>query len=181
MLPDRETCLELLEAAGCSPQVIDHVQAVERLASRLAQHSPFADGAVVQAGALLHDVGRGFDHGPSHVPKGVAFLEANDVDERVVACVAAHMGAGIDAQQAKAWGWPPERGYQPETIEERIVCHADNLTFGTRYVGLDAVVEKLTQQGLEEVVDRLGDLHAGLVEELGVDPADISASLETPS
>lgn len=178
MLPERERCLELLEAAGCSEDVRQHVRTVERLASRLAQHHPHADAAVVQAGALLHDVGRGFDHGPQHVPRGLAFLEQEGIDERVVRCVARHMGAGIDAEQAQAWGWPSDRSYEPETIEERIVCHADNLTFGTRYGSLARAQAKLREDGLDDVAEDVAALHDALAQELGVDPDTVAAELE---
>lgn len=178
MLPDREACLRLLETAGCSADIVEHVLAVERLASRFAQHVSSADPAVVQAGALLHDVGRGFDHGLDHVPEGVRFLEAQGVDERVVACVAAHMGAGIDEAQATAWGWPPDRRYAPETVEQRIVAHADNLTFHTRYASLDEVLAKLEAKELGDVVPRMRALHEALKAELGVDPDDVAAELD---
>lgn len=178
MLPDRETCLELLETAGCSADIVEHVHAVERLASRFAQHAPTADPAVVQAGALLHDVGRGFDHGVDHVPEGIRFLEAQGVDERVVACVAAHMGAGIDETQAAAWGWPPDRRYEPETVEQRIVAHADNLTFHTRYASLDEVLAKLEAKDLADVLPRMRALHEALEAQLGVDPEDVAAELD---
>lgn len=174
----RDRCLWLLDEAGVSPQVLEHVQAVERLATEMVKRCPRADPEIVQAGALLHDVGRAFEHGPGHVPAGLAFLEEHGVDERVVDCVARHMGAGVEPEQAQAWGWPSDRSYVPERIEERIVAHADNLTFGTRYKQLDDVVDRLRSEGLEALVPRIRELHAGLAEDLGVDPDRIAGELD---
>ncbi len=177
MIPDRQTCLELLAEAGCTTPVIEHVQAVARLAMALTDHVPAADPAIVEAGALLHDLGRGLDQGPDHVPQGVAFLREHGVDEVVVRCVARHMGAGIDPAQARAWGWPPEESYAPATVEEKIVAHADNLTVGTRHVGLAATLERYRSQGLDEEIARLEALEATLSEALGVAPSDVAEAL----
>lgn len=174
---DRDRCLWLLDEAGVAPQVLEHVQAVERLATEMAKRCPRSDPDIVQAGALLHDIGRAFEHGPGHVPVGIEFLEAHGVDERVVECVARHIGAGLEPEQAQAWGWP-DRSYVPEQVEERIVAHADNLTFGTRYKRLEDVVDRLRSKGLEELVPRMRELHAGLAEDLGVDPDRIARELD---
>lgn len=177
MLPDREACLDLLARAGCSDEVKAHVKTVARLALALASHTQDIDPAVIEAGGLLHDVGRGFDHGPSHVPEGVAFLQDHDIDEQVVSCVACHMGAGVEPAQARAWGWPADRRYTPETLPERIVAHADNLTFGTTYKQLADVEAKLRGKGLETLVPRMRALHRELTEELGIDPDVVAREL----
>ena len=177
MVPDREACLELLEEAGCSQDVLDHVHAVEALARELAKYAPEADHHLITAGALLHDIGRSVDHGPQHVPFGVAFLQQRDVDERVLRMVARHMGAGLSDPEAKELGFPLGIGYTPETLEERILAHADNLTFGTEYKTLADVLEKLEARGLDHVVERMHALHEGLAAELHVDPDAVSQRL----
>lgn len=159
MIPDRDGCQALWSKAGLDEGVVRHVQAVETLASRFAAQVDEADVRVVQAGALLHDIGRAFTHDPDHVPRGVAFLEEEGVNAAVVACVATHMGAGITEAEAQALGWPPGRRYVPESVEEKLVCHADNLTFGEAYGPLQEVLGKLLSQGLEEVVPRMRALH----------------------
>lgn len=176
MLPDRASCLSLLEQAGCGQRLLDHVQAVARLALALADHAPTVDRALVEAGALLHDIGRARDHGIDHVPVGVEILAGYDLDGRILDVVACHMGAGVLRDQAQAWGWPPRR-YEPETLEERIVAHADNLTFATSYRELEDVVVKLERKGLKELVPRMRALHEGLEAELGIDPDTVAAHL----
>lgn len=175
MLPSQDECLDLLDRAGCSDDVIQHVVTVARLARAMAERTA-VDIAVVTAGALLHDVGRGFTHGPDHVPEGASFLEQQGVDERVVACVARHMGAGIEASEAEELGWP-KGVWSPQRIEEKIVCHADNLTSGTSYRGIEEVLDDLEAKGLDHVVPRMRRLHAELAEVLSEDPGAIAAGL----
>lgn len=171
-----EECLELLDEAGCPDKVQKHVAAVLDLAMEMARRTS-VDRDTVAAGALLHDVGRGFDHGPDHVPRGVAFLEEHGVDERVIACVARHMGAGLTDEEAEELGWP-EGTWSPQRMEEKIVAQADNLTAGTRYRSLEDAVANLEEQGLDHVVPRLRRLDEELAEVLQEEPSAIAAGLE---
>lgn len=178
MIPDADACKQLWQEAGLSQDVIDHEEAVHALAKVLAGHAGnLADPSVVQAGALLHDIGRASTHDRDHVPRGVAFLEDQGVDEQVVSCVACHMGAGITEQEAKMWGWPTDRRYMPTSVEEKIVCHADTLTFGTNHGDLRDAIAKFEQQGLDLVSRRAQALHADLEATLGIDIEPVVAGL----
>lgn len=176
-MPTPEECLALLDEAGCSAGVRDHVATVMDLALAMARRTN-VDEDVVAAGALLHDVGRGFTHGPDHVPRGVAFIEDAGVDERVVDCVARHMGAGIRPEEAEELGWP-KRTWTPQRMEEKIVSHADNLTSGTTYRSLEQVLDDLEDKGLDHVVPRMRRLHYELTDVLKQDPASIAAQLSS--
>lgn len=178
MIPDRQACAELLDQAGCSRPVVDHVHAVAELALAMARRLPTADRDIVLAGALLHDVGRGFDQGPAHVPAGIAFLRDHGIDEAVVRCVARHMGAGIPPGQARSWGWPADEIYEPETMEETVVAHADNLTAGTRYIPLEVTLDRYRSQGLADQVPRLERLEKRLADALGVPPSQLAVELD---
>ncbi len=169
MIPDHDACRALWEKAGLEEDVIQHVQTVQRLATRMANESQDANVRIVEAAALLHDIGRAFTHTTDHVPQGVAFLQDEGIHEAVVSCVACHMGAGIPQETADAWGWPPDRRYMPETIEEKIVCHADTLTFGTRHGTLEDAVTKFQDRDLEHVARRVQALHEDLEARLRVD------------
>jgi len=182
VVPDREACLALLDEAGVDEGVRARVLAVERLAAALADLAREVDRETVTAGALLHDVGRAFDNGPDHVPEGLAFLEERGVPRAVLDCVARHVGAGIDDEEARAWGWPTDRSYVPETLDQRIVAHADNLTLGSRYGSLADVLDEMRGQGLDEaVLDRVRDLLAGLEHDLGADPDEVADATEPPA
>ena len=170
-----DDCVDLLDEAGCSADVQEHVAAGMDLAMAMARRTN-VDDDVVAAGSLLHDVGRGFDHGPTHVPLGVDFLEERDVDESIVACVARHMGAGITDEEADELGWPAGT-WSPQRMEEKIVAHADNLTSGTTYRSVEDAIEKLQAEGLDEAAARMRRLDEELAEALGKQPSQIAAEL----
>ena len=56
--PTRDECLKLLKDAGCSEKVIEHILIVTELALKIAKHFPEANLELLEAGALLHDIGR---------------------------------------------------------------------------------------------------------------------------
>lgn len=170
-----EACLELLDEAGCSEDIIDHSVSVAELADAMAARTA-VDARIVRAGALLHDIGRAFDQGPDHVPLGVEFLREHGVDEPVVDCVARHMGAGIEPDEAAAFGWP-EGVWAPQSMEEKIVCHADNLTKGSDHRAVDTLIERLQADDLESIIPRVRLLHEELAKALQQDPDQIAASL----
>ena len=64
-----------------------------------------------------------------------------------------HIGAGITESEAEKLGLP-KKSYVPETIEEKIVAHADNLTSGSREVDLDFVIAKW-QRNIDESEDNI--------------------------
>jgi uncharacterized protein len=100
-----------------------HVERVERLADRLAgDHAADVDRDVLAASVLLHDIGREReaqgaidDHAgwaAEQTPDLLADLTDDRTVERVVHCVRAHRYSG---------------SVEPETIEARVLCDADNL------------------------------------------------------
>jgi uncharacterized protein (TIGR00295 family) len=129
------------------------------------------DRAVVSTGALLHDVGRSVTQDVRHAGVGADLLRADGQgawDERAILCVERHTGAGIDAQEAKALALPV-RDYTPRSLEERIVCHADNLYSGERRLTLDDVLAKYETKGLSSAARKIAALHEALGRELGAD------------
>jgi uncharacterized protein (TIGR00295 family) len=124
-VPTREECLELLKEAGCTENVIAHCLAVEDLALRIARLAN-ADMRLVNAGALLHDIGRSRTHGVAHAVEGGNLARKLGLDIKVIRIIERHMGAGIVPEEAEKIGLPPGE-YIPETLEEKIVAHSDNL------------------------------------------------------
>ena len=125
----RRECIGLLRAAGCDEGVIAHCTAVAELALELVQryhHNDSVDEALVFQGALLHDLGRARSHGIDHGIVGGEMARELGLDERLVRIIQRHVGAGIPAEEAKELGLPPVK-LMPETLEEKIVTHADNL------------------------------------------------------
>ena len=152
--------------------VAAHCRCVEALAVAMcdaaARQGLLVDREVVQQGCLLHDLGRSVTQDIHHAHIGADLLRQEGWDERVVLAVERHTGAGIDAQEAAVLGLPM-RDYTPRTLEERIVCHADNLYSGSRRLSLEGLRGKYLAKGLPAAWAKIEGLHAALCAELGVD------------
>ena len=68
-MPNERECLDILLEEGCKRNVIIHVRTVHALAMEMAALSS-ADIGLVEAGSLLHDVGRCRRHDVRHVSEG---------------------------------------------------------------------------------------------------------------
>ena len=131
-----ERYIALLRGAGCRPKVIAHCRAVCACAEEYARKTPLADPDLVVAGALLHDIGRGSTHSIGHAQAGADTLRKNGFPERLARIVECHTGAGLTADECTLLGLLP-RDCIPQTIEEKIVTHADNLIAGSTRVTID--------------------------------------------
>lgn len=132
-MPDQtiEKLTKMLHDAGCSTKVIAHCKAVTDCACEYAQATSSADFSLVQAGAMLHDIGRGSTHSIAHAQEGADLLLAKGFSKEIARIVKCHTGAGLTADECSLLGLVPQDCI-PTTIEEKIVCHADNLLAGTR-------------------------------------------------
>lgn len=139
--PDPFSYENLLRTAGCSRKVIEHCSAVRDLALEYARRCPEADRALVEEGAMLHDIGRSVTHSIGHAQAGADLLRRQGFPEPVVRIVECHTGAGLTADECVAFGLDA-RDCMPATIEEKIVAHADNLMAGTRRMTIDECLEK---------------------------------------
>ncbi len=150
--------------------VLGHCRCVAGLAAAMADcalHAGLeADRDLVVQGALLHDIGRSVTQDIHHAHIGAEMLAGWDA--RIVRIVERHTGAGIDAAEAAKLGLPV-KDYTPQTLEERIVAHADNLFSGDKRLTLDQVVGKYEARGLEEAGKKIARLHDALSAALGVD------------
>ena len=139
----RRECNQILRAAGCDDEVIRHCNAVADLALEFARRHPqSADDRLVFKGALLHDLGRARSHGIDHGVMGGVMARALGLNEAIVRIIERHIGAGLPAGEAEMLGLPP-RDYLPETLEEKIVAHADNLIVGWKRIGIDEAIADL--------------------------------------
>ena len=153
--------------------MLGHCRAVEALAVAMCDAAEkqglLPDRGLVQAGALLHDVGRSQVQDVRHASAGAVILEADrSWPVELVRVVERHTGAGIDATEAAALGLPV-KDYTPKSLEERIVAHADNLYSGDRRLTMAQLGEKYRAKALPEAFAKMQKLHASLCDELGVD------------
>jgi uncharacterized protein (TIGR00295 family) len=153
----KNDALALLRKYKVGPRVMEHVLAVHDYAMEIADNIE-CDRDLVEAGSLLHDIGRAKTHGIEHAIIGAGMLRNEGVDERVVRIVERHVGAGLTAPEAKKLGLPP-KDYVPETIEEKIVCHADNLIGGTERISIQDTISMARKKWFPGSVDRLISMH----------------------
>ncbi|MEE1156136.1 MAG: TIGR00295 family protein [Methanobrevibacter sp.] len=133
--------IEILKKEKTPPNVIDHSVAVCKKAFEIAQNFPQANLELIEKGALLHDIGRSRTHGIRHAIVGVEIAREYGYSEDVLNIIERHIGAGITKEEAKNLGLF-EKSYVPQSLEEKIVAHADNLISGTKEVDIDFVIEK---------------------------------------
>ncbi|MDO9537635.1 MAG: HDIG domain-containing protein [Thermoplasmata archaeon] len=177
-IPPVEICLSYLAEENVPNNVIDHCMAVEHLALKIAmritQDQEILD--LISRGALLHDIGRSKSHDINHAVFGAELLRKRGLDERIALIVERHICAGIDAREAEENGLPV-RDYIPQTLPEKIVAHADNLTTEkdrapARWKLAD-VMARERGKGYDESALKIEKLHAELSELAGIDLDDI--------
>ena len=151
--------LRILDEAGCSKEVIMHSQNVYEIAMKITRKLEDAGITVnkdlVTMGALLHDIGRSQTHGIRHAIEGAEIARQRGFPPAVVSIIEHHIGAGIDKEEAQVLGLPPKE-YIPQTLEEEIVAHADNLS-GIR--DITVLINSFKKKGNEKGADRLKKLH----------------------
>ncbi|MEM2122669.1 MAG: TIGR00295 family protein [Candidatus Bathyarchaeia archaeon] len=174
LAPPRAEALEILKELGCPRQVIAHCRCVADVAVELALKALSkgfqADLRLIEAGALLHDVGRSVTHEVNHGVVGAEIVRSLGLDEEMAGIVEKHVGAGIPADEAVELGLPG-RDYVPSTLEEKIVCYADKLVKGSRRISYEKAlrdfVETLGKR--HPAVERFRNLHSEIREMVGDD------------
>ena len=156
--------IELLKKENTPENVIEHCKAVSRKALKIASNFDDADCELIRKGALLHDIGRSKTHGITHAIEGADIARKYGYGEDVLNIIERHIGAGITKEEAKYLGLP-EKSYAPETLEEKIVAHADNLVSGSEEVDLDFVISKWRRQipDCDDNIERLIELDNELI------------------
>lgn len=156
--------IELLKKENTPENVIDHCRAVCAKAMKIASNFDDADCNLIRKGALLHDIGRSKTHGIRHAIVGAEIARKYGYEEDVLNIIERHIGAGITKEEAKSLGLP-ERSYMPQTLEEKIVAHADNLISGTEEVDMDFVIEKWRRRipDYDDNIERLIELDNELI------------------
>jgi uncharacterized protein len=173
LLPNREQAVKLLKDNNCPPQVISHCLAVAdfalETARNLQRRGLKVDLALVEAGAVLHDIGRSKTHSVDHAPAGAQIAQTLNLPQQVIDIIKRHVGAGITPDEAERLGWPKDN-YVPQTLEEKIVCYADKRIDHNQAVPIEAEIERLQEAGLAEAAERVRRLHVEITSLLGETP-----------
>ena len=133
--------IEILKKENTPQNVIEHSIAVCKKALKIAENFPDSNKELIRKGALLHDIGRSRTHGITHAVEGCKIAREYGYSQDVLNIIERHIGAGITKKEASKLGLE-EKSYVPETLEEKIVAHADNLISGTKEVDVDYVIKK---------------------------------------
>ena len=139
-----------------------------RIANTYKKKGYKVDVRLVEAGALLHDIGRGQTHGIEHGAIGGQTARRLGMPMELAHIIERHVGAGLTTDEAHRNNLP--RGnYVPETLEEKIVCYADKLIEGGHEVGIDSTIDNFAEElGVDHpAIKRLKDLHNEMVAVLG--------------
>ncbi|NYT12426.1 MAG: HDIG domain-containing protein [Methanomassiliicoccales archaeon] len=183
-IPSEKECLRFLKEAGCSGKVIRHCCVVSAAAALLADRCG-ADVELVRAGALLHDIGRSRTHGIGHVAASAEIARSIGLPDPVVRIIQRHIGAGLLKDEVEALDLP-DGDYLPVTIEEKIVCHSDNLIDGDEITTLEDSVAFFESKGLFEAAKRMKAMSEEITALVGKRPdillmeADPSSGLRGP-
>ena len=147
--PGRGEAIGILKSAGCNRSVISHCLNVAGLAARIGGSLVRAgfemDLTLVEAGALLHDLGRSVTHGTKHAVIGGKLARERGLPLSVVKILERHMGAGVPADEAKELGFP-DGIYVPKSLEEKVVCYADKLAEGPGEVEFGVTVGRMAKK-----------------------------------
>ena len=156
--------------------MVEHARLVRDTALFLGSIHPGGEGidrGILELGAILHDVGRcrakrTVEHG---IVAGEMIREAR-FPEAVARIAERHMGVGLQREEARHLGLP-DHDFVPETIEERIVCYADNLLSylpdESRHelCDSDAAIARFTEELGEGYGRRVRTFMLGLEQEIG--------------
>lgn len=147
----------LLKKYGATESVITHIKKVRDYALEIAACND-CNIELVEAGAILHDIGRSRTHGIEHAIVGAEILRKEGVDERIVRIVERHIGAGLTKEESAYLGLPPKDNI-PETIEEKIVCHADNLIGNKERISIHDAIRTAREKWSPDALQRLIRMH----------------------
>jgi len=124
---------------------------------------------LVEAGALLHDLGRSKNHTVDHAIVGAQIAQSIGLPEPVIKIIKRHVGAGITAEEAAKFGWPKDT-YTPQTLEEKIVSYADKLIDQSKRIPIETEIERLQRENKSEAAERVRTLHEEITSLLGNKP-----------
>ncbi|NLI74648.1 MAG: HDIG domain-containing protein [Euryarchaeota archaeon] len=177
MIPSEERCIRILFDEGIHPKIVRHVCTVMRVAEAIAIKCD-ANLSLVRAGALLHDLGRSRTQGIRHAIEGATLARDLELPEELVLIIQKHVGAGIEPKNAQELGLPP-LDYMPSTLEEKIVCHADNLVDDHKIITLREAYLDFVEKNLEEQGEQMLKMHRDLSEACNMDVSQIVSQINS--
>ncbi|MFO8108976.1 MAG: tRNA (cytidine(56)-2'-O)-methyltransferase [Thermoplasmata archaeon] len=153
-IPTLQESYKLCIGRGMDQELMEHTISVLERALDI-QNRFGGDLRLIMTGAILHDIGRTETHGANHGATGGDIIRKQGWDEELAKIVERHVGGGITKEEAVEQGLP-KRDMVPSSLEEKIVCHADNTAGGAeRFQGL---LERTKSAGHLKSAERMKDL-----------------------
>lgn len=181
--PDYKSCLTLLTNEGVSIGVLKHIITVHRfsviIGNKLIKQAHEVNMPLLEAGALLHDIGRSKTHDLSHAIVGCEIAERLGLPGDVISIIRNHIGAGITKEEAMEKDLPA-LDFIPIALEEKIVAAADNLVFGDKLQTIRKHEQNMHRQGIIEGAERCVALHQELSKMCRVDLDELLADKICP-
>jgi uncharacterized protein (TIGR00295 family) len=177
MIPNAQRASAFHRKYRSNERTVAHCEACARISKLLAETAASRGNMVnqeaVEAGALLHDIGRSQTQLVNHGYVGAQILEKEGVDHIVVEIVKRHVGAGISAEEADTLGFP-KGDYIPRTLEQKVVCFADKLLDGEKARPFEEEVKRFVKKGHD--VQRLRKLKEDVDAAVGQDAESLVLS-----
>jgi uncharacterized protein (TIGR00295 family) len=173
---DENTAIQLLRKHSTNEEsymkVLLHSQAVQKLAIQIANKilkNPANRGMnldleFIRAASLLHDIGR-FKCPPGkdsikHGIFGGEILRKEKIGDKYARVCENHTGAGITKAEIVRKNLPlPRKDFIPTSNEEKIICYADKLLWGTKIIPIDEVIKRFNNEIDLTVGARIKKLH----------------------
>jgi len=168
-LPNSNEAINILKEKGADEELLKHCKAVSSLAVKIANKCKKpVDTDLVKIGGLLHDLGRINTHGIEHGVEGGKLAREIGLPKEIARIMERHIGGGLSKEDAERLGLP-KKNYIPETLEEKIIAHADNLISGHKRAEVVEAISRLVRLREEEGAKRILALHKELSELCGID------------
>jgi uncharacterized protein len=140
LIPDKEKIVAVLQKFGMSKKKIQHsidvANFAEKIADAMEKDGKKINKKILQAGALLHDIGltRAFDDiSPEHGVIGADIVKKIGLPESLARFCEVHESCGgltfKEAEELRLPILPLRESYAPKTIEEKILVAADFFIF----------------------------------------------------
>lgn len=139
-----------------------HCRSVADYALEINQRlNPPLDPKIVEAAAMLHDIGifltdspgiecYGKDRYIQHGPLGAELLRSLGVSDEIANVAERHTGAGITVEDIESQDLPMEkRDYSPRTTLEKLICYADK--FYSKSGSMDRKMIDQVRQSMEKL------------------------------
>lgn len=139
IVPDKKEIIQVFEDLNLDLPVMKHSVTVNKIALKisealLAENVPLKT-PIINAGSLLHDIGRTRVNDISHGVVGGEIIARLGYHNDIKRIAETHVLGGFTVIEAQELGLPA-RDYRPVTLEEKICCYADKLCIEDRQVSL---------------------------------------------